>query len=445
MTNPSRYPAEFNSAPVAHQYTLGLITLFLALVLGAATSLRGASRAIAVVMRIFGLPTACPAWSTGRLWLLRLGYYKLMRPKAPAPDWVWIVDHTVQLGPEKCLLIVGVRLSTLPATNCRLRHEQVEPLELLPVTQSTGEIVYQQLEATRKKTGTPRAIVSDHGSDLKAGIERFCQAHPETASLYDIKHKVALVLKHELHRDEQWQHFCQQAAHTRSQLQQTALAPLAPPPQKAKARYMNVGCLLDWAEKILAFLACQPPELTTTYEPTVVETKLGWVRDFRDALASWRELFAVALTTETFVRTQGLSRGCHRQLKKRLTGIASTAPAKRVQQALVSFVAEEAFQANPGERLVASSEVIESIFGSLKRLAHDQVKSGFTGLILAVAALVSTTTVEVVKTALETVPTKRVINWCQQKLGKSVQAKRKEALTCPNKKEQKQDQVAEAA
>ena len=132
-------------------------------------------------------------------------------------------------------------------------------------------------------------------------------------------------------------------------------------------------------------------------------------------------------------------------MKKRLTGVASTAPAKRVQQALVSFVAQEAFKANPGERLVASSEVIESVFGSLKRLARDQVKSGFTGLVLAVAALVSTTTAEVVKTALETVPTKRIIDWCQQKLGKSVQAKRREALTRPNKKEQKQDQLAEAA
>jgi hypothetical protein len=419
--------------------------LFMSLVLGAATSLRGASRAIAVVMAVFDLPGACPVWSTGRLWLLRLGYYNLMRPKEPAPDWVWIVDHPVQLGPEKCLLIVGVRLSTLPGTNYCLRHEQVEPIELLPVAQSTGEIVYQQLEETRKKTGTPRAIVSDHGSDLKVGIERFCHAHPETVSLYDIKHKVALVLKHELQGDEQWQDFCQRAAHPRCQLQQTALAPLAPPPQKAKARYMNVECLRDWAEKILAFVQCQPPELTTTYEPVVVQAKLGWVRDFRDALATWRELFSVALITETCVRTQGLSRGCHRSLKKRLTGVASTAPAKRVQQALVSFVAQEAFKANPGERLVASSEVIESVFGSLKRLARDQVKSGFTGLVLAVAALVSTTTAEVVKTALETVPTKRIIDWCQQKLGKSVQAKRREALTRPNKKEQKQDQLAEAA
>jgi len=39
-------------------------------------------------------------------------YYKLIRPKPKAHDWVWIVDHTVQLGAEKCLLILGVRLTS---------------------------------------------------------------------------------------------------------------------------------------------------------------------------------------------------------------------------------------------------------------------------------------------------------------------------------------------
>jgi hypothetical protein len=30
-----------------------------------------------------------------------IGYYKLTKPKEKAADWVWIVDHTIQLGVEK--------------------------------------------------------------------------------------------------------------------------------------------------------------------------------------------------------------------------------------------------------------------------------------------------------------------------------------------------------
>ena len=89
----------------SHTYTVGHIWLFVSLILAAATSLRGASRVLRLIMAFFQLPSPSPSWWTGRLWLLRIGYYKLTRPKAVAEDWVWIVDHTVQRGVEKCFVI----------------------------------------------------------------------------------------------------------------------------------------------------------------------------------------------------------------------------------------------------------------------------------------------------------------------------------------------------
>ena len=106
---------EFHLVPAHHVYSLGHIVLFVSLVLSASASFRCASRAIEIVFSLFQLQLPSPSWSTGRLWLLRLGYYKLTRPKDRAEDWVWIVDHTVQLGREKCLIILGVRLCCLPS------------------------------------------------------------------------------------------------------------------------------------------------------------------------------------------------------------------------------------------------------------------------------------------------------------------------------------------
>ena len=97
-----------------------------------------------------------PTWHTGRLWLLRLGYYKLTRSKEQADDWVWIADHTVQIGAEKCLVILGIRLSDLPSVGQCLSHRDVEPIALLPVEKSNKDVVYQQLEANIGKTGVPR-------------------------------------------------------------------------------------------------------------------------------------------------------------------------------------------------------------------------------------------------------------------------------------------------
>ena len=105
-------------------------------------------------------------------------------------------------------------------------------------------------------------------------------------------------------------------------------------------------------------------------------------------------------------------------------------------------MAEET-QARPGERLLGSSEIIESVLGSLKRLEQDQAKSGFTGLILGLGAMVATTTQDIIQQALETVPTKTVLAGCRETFGRSIQAKRRKIFALLEQAEQKQDQLRE--
>ncbi len=433
--------------------------LFLSLVLSAAASFRGASHALELFLPylspFLSFPLSCPSWSCGRLWLLRLGYYKLTRPKECGDDWVWIVDHSVQLGPEKCLVILGIRLSHLPDPGRSLRHEDMEPIAVLPVKKSTGEIVYQQLEAAIARTGVPRQIVGDEGSDLKKGIGRFCQAHVETIFTYDIKHKTAAVLKHELEDDESWKRFAGLALQTKQQVQQTRFAFLAPRNQRTKARYMNVDILIEWGQDLLHFLATYHKSTEGTRDgvrgsenddawPQIME-KVGWIQEFRFQLKEWGDLLKIVETTAHFVRTEGLYRGAYKGLEKRLAGTGDTARTKKVRSLLLSFVAEESLKARADERLVGSSEVLESVFGKLKYLEADQVKSGFTGLLLSIPAMLSKTTGEVIHQAMEVVSTKKVLDWCHKHIGKSLQAKRREAFTFQDKTEQKWDQLANAA
>jgi hypothetical protein len=385
------------------------------------------------------LPLAVPAWHTGRLWLLRLGYYKLTRPKEQADDWVWIADHTVQIGAEKCLVVLGIRLSDLPPAGQCISHRDIELIALLPVDKSNKDVVYRQLEAMIDKTGVPRLIVGDHGSDLKAGVKRFCQEHSETVFVYDIKHKTAAVLKHELDRDETWLEFVRLATRTKNRVQQTSLAPLAPPNQRTKARYMNVDVLVRWGRGLLAFLDGQMTEEMTQFDLEQVREKLGWITRFRQPLEEWGELLQLTITTETFVRQQGLYHGAHLELTERLQYIAHTDLTRKVCTELVAFVAQESAKARPGERLLGSSEVIESVLGKLKRLEQDQAKSGFTGLLLTIGAMVSSNTSDVILKALETVSTKKVLAWCKKTLGRSVQAKRQHAFASHNKPEQKRN------
>ena len=121
--------------------------------------------------------------------------------------------------------------------------------------------------------------------------------------------------------------------------------------------------------------------------------------------------------------------------------MAHTDRTRRVRIELLAFVAQESAKSRPDERLLGSSEVIESVLGKLKRLEQDQAKSGFTGLLLSIGAMVSSTTSDVILKALESVPTKKVLAWCKETLGRSVQAKRQEALIAHGKSEQKWNQA----
>jgi len=103
-----------------------------------------------------------------------------------------------------------------------------------------------------------------------------------------------------------------------------------------------------------------------------------------------------------------------------------------VCEELVSFAKEQSLNVIGDERLLGSSEVIESVFGKFKTVEHDQAKSGFTSMLLGLPALLSKTTQDVVKKAMETVSTKKVIEWFKENIGQSVQSKRKELLKIVN-------------
>jgi len=124
--------------PRGQQYPVGMVLRFVALVLDCGTSLRSG----AAVLELFGHPTGphevTPHASTGRLWLMRIGLWSLLRPKVVAEDWAWMADHSIQIGKCKCLVILGIRLSILPAGR-PLRHEDMEPIALVPMTSSTKD------------------------------------------------------------------------------------------------------------------------------------------------------------------------------------------------------------------------------------------------------------------------------------------------------------------
>jgi hypothetical protein len=394
------------------------------LVLHCGTSLRGAASVLELFCSARDQEETAPHASTGRLWLLRIGLWALLRTKVIADDWAWMVDHSIQIGPCKCLVILGIRLSALPEGR-PLGHQDMEPIALVPMTGATKQTVAACLEDAAARTGVPRAILDDHGADLHGGVEIFRARHPETSEIYDVKHKAACLLRARLEADERWKQYASELGQTKFALQQTELAFLTPPSQRSKARFMNLGGLVAWGVQTLALVDAPASLESLGVSAQRAQAKLGWLEGFRAELVQWSACQEVIDGTLDFVRCRGLYPGAGFSLARALPvrpGIAS-----ELREDLINFVRGEALKARFGERLPGTTEVLESCFGKLKALEDGQSKSGFTALVLSLGAMVSQWTAESVSEALDRCRVRDVLDWCRKTLGRSVQSQRKQA------------------
>ena len=416
----------------SHGYGIGMQSLFLRLVL-AGTSLRGTGRILAILSETFGWGVDVPHWTTGRMWLLRLGHAVLTAAKGQGADWVWLIDHSVQIGQEKCLVIVGLPLRNLPAPGECLRHTDLNLIALIPRKSWTRAEVDEALEAATVVTGVPRAIVNDHGADISGGVGFFRQRHPETVEIYDAKHKAACVLKGRLEKNARWQNFQTRVAQTRCAIQQTELAFLVPPGPKPKARFMNLKALLQWASKTAAIVQHPPAVVQERVRPERLHEKLGWLQEFVADIGEWSEWQAVVDVTVAFVNKQGIYRGAARNLRAEIPPLAHASSTSLVDE-LVAFVAQQASRTRKGERLPGSTEVLESCFGRFKQMEKQQARGGFTSLLLGFGALLAETTTKAIEGAMTHSPTRHIKTWCREHLGTTLFGQRKLAFAASGTK-----------
>jgi hypothetical protein len=375
----------------------------------------------------YGVATPCV--ETVRSWVLRLGLYLLQQLPQRRADWVWIIDHTLQWGTARCLVILGVSQAHLCAHGFRLGHADVCVLALEVVEHSDGDVVHRQLTALAERVGVPRQLVSDHGADLAKGIRLFQQEQPGVIDTYDVTHKMACLLKGLLEHDERWQAFVRQCGATGARVRQTVGSFLLPPTLRSKARYMNLEALLNWAERMQGLLT---PAGTTRLAAALEmpeaaacvwwQETFGWLEEFRSDLETWSQYWELVCRAEAQVRAEGLSAAAGQQYRAALPRPrGSDARVPRLAEQIEGFLAAEGGKVATGPALLGSSEIIESVFGSYKQYVERSVWSEIGSNVLLLPVLLVTVTTALLGRALQAVRGREVWAWCREHLGQSRQ------------------------
>jgi hypothetical protein len=432
------------SCPKGHVYPLLLVRLALTWACQARTSYRGIALIFSSLQGT--LAAVGPCAETIRQWLLRVGLFLLRRPVPRRSDWVLLVDLTIQLGQHKCLVILGVPLSVLRSKGYSPGHQEVRVLSLHVLSCCNGKIVSGHLSAVSERVGVPAQIVSDHGSDVLAGIRLFRQkrrSHQRVVETYDVTHGLAILLKTQLEPDQRWASFVKACQSTRQQLQQTAGSFLQPPAWRSKARFLNLESHLVWANDMLAVLGgaagttlAECLGSTEAQSKQWLEERLGWLQGYADEVRVWSYFQKVVKVAEEEIKRGGLSRTSWRRISRHLAEEGQpVGREKAFRRQVLSFVLKEGAKVPVRQRYLGSTDVLESLFGKYKDLAEHAPCREITANVLMIPLLVTPLTVELLREALETIRTQDVQQWLEEHLGPSPQKKKRAVLTaagCPN-------------
>lgn len=466
------------------------------------SSFRGAERCLEIMSEWF--PVATPTHVTIRNWVLRMGCHLLVDQPPLEGDWVQIVDHTVEQGQEKALVVLGVTQAALETNGFQLKHDQVQVLAICPQSHPNGEQVQEVLAEIAHRFTPPAYFVSDKGSDLLKGIELYRKEHPETGHIYDVTHSMANLLKKEIAEDPHWQAFIQNVSQTANQTRQTELQFLTPNALRSKSRFLNLGPILTWAEKILGYgELTELTEIGSGYslnedeilklriyngldqlkplnqlqdqrfddkrsftsklrevlegesfeqfgELVVIKAdknrhpfdeKFGWVKDYREKVALWSQLYLTARLTMAHVKKKGLGHQTTKQLKTRFSQelVLTSQRAVDFTEIILERLDQEIRLIPKGQAWLATSDIIESIFGKSKIFFHRSPLKTISSLALTIPVFTERLTASLLKNGMEKLNMKALGEFTKKTFGISGLLKRKMAFA-RLKKVQEQNQ-----
>ena len=351
-----------------------MVWVALKLFVEARISFRAVSRVLDSLAKVLGLKRApCP--QTVINWVMRLS---IVRLQAAAPlrgsslsavpfsnGLIWMIDISITLGAGQILAVLALDARHHQRSHEAPRLGQVHCLAVAVAASWDGEHVAAFLQRVIAVLGRPTAYLKDGGSELRKATELLDDRGLGSASIDDISHVVANILKRHYQDHPQFATFLSACGRVSGKLKQTILACLTPPRVPSKARFMNVHRLVTWADRVLKL----SPVGGAAHGSMLAKLRacLDQLPACRALIKRFREDATPLLACQEIVKTRGLS---HHTLAEceALIGTIPSFAVRREFDAYLRYQLETATALGLDHvGLPISSDAIESLFGVAKR------------------------------------------------------------------------------
>ncbi len=214
---------------------------------------------------------------------------------------------------------------------------------------------------------------------------------------------------------------------------QTDIAAAVPPKSRKKSEYQSFDKIIRWANAASNLIEnklkdpVQTKILERYFETGTldrIKEELSWIKDFSGLIDELTEISNATKEVEAELKHNGLSKSGFEKCKNKLNKLES-GKAKEFKEILISRI-DQQIQILPNkDRILFSSDVLESLFGKYKNRVSENPMASITALMLIIAAFTSDLDEERIKQSMENVKMEDIQKWSRQSIGTSLFQKRK--------------------
>lgn len=368
-------------------------------------------RSVPRVMGLFSKPKEwIPHFTSVINWTLRFGLALLSQVAPIDQAWVAILDHSIDIGVKKVLVVLRVRLDALQRRGAALQLEDCQCIGIQVMERSDGESVAEALKEIFTTAGSPTAIIKDGGLDLCRGVGLWREqtGQQQVKVIDDIGHVVANSLKSQYAKSKLFQTFLAIINSCAKKLRQTNLAFLVPPKLRTKGRFQGVTKLAQWAERILNVL----DENQQNPDYKKLRTSLLGLSQVKGFLRKFAETVLTTSKIMQILKNEGLNQKTYRECQKLTQTLPERSAARmRISDWLNKHLSIQCRLGIGQTPLPVSSDIIESLFGKFKAILERGSMLDMNRSVLLLPTLCANHESFTIQTALRRTLHKDIENW----------------------------------
>jgi len=319
-------------------------------------------------------------------WTLRVGLGLVRQVASISQPWVAVIDHSIDVGTKKALVVLRVPLAALSQRGAAIQLGDCECVGLTIADTVNGETVARHLQAIFQRSGTPVAITKDCDATLHKGVRLWMEnARVTVPVIEDIGHVLAAALKAQFEATSQYQRFTSLAAKAAKALRQTELAFLIPPKLRTKGRFLSIGKLARWGEKMLGVLAVKGRASKDSPLAKLRAALPGFLR-LRAFVATFAATAVKVSQVMEILKHQGLHRSTYQQCCQLAEQLPANSMVRHRLHAWLNRHIDIQSQLTSLPLLV-SSDIVESLFGNFKHILERSPQADMNRTALLIPAL----------------------------------------------------------